>query len=52
MRETAEMVLNNDDIDMVAIGRGMLNDPYWAIHAVKSLRDDVEIPKQYERGIH
>lgn len=50
--ETAEMVLNNDDIDLVAIGRGMLNDPYWAIHAVKSLRDDVEIPKQYERGIH
>ncbi|UBH12796.1 NADH:flavin oxidoreductase/NADH oxidase [Macrococcus armenti] len=48
---TAEMTLQNDDIDMVAVGRGMLNDPYWAIHAVKQLRDEIEIPKQYERGI-
>lgn len=49
--ETAEMTLRNDDADLVAVGRGMLNDPYWAIHAVKALRDDITVPKQYERGI-
>lgn len=48
--ETAEMTLRND-ADLVAVGRGMLNDPYWAIHAVKALRDDITVPKQYERGI-
>ncbi|WP_414053236.1 NADH:flavin oxidoreductase/NADH oxidase [Macrococcus equi] len=49
--ETAEMTLRNEDADLVAVGRGMLNDPYWAIHAVKALRDDITVPKQYERGI-
>ncbi|WP_414045768.1 NADH:flavin oxidoreductase/NADH oxidase [Macrococcus equi] len=49
--ETAEMTLRNDDADLVAVGRGMLNDPYWAIHAVKALRDDITVPKQYGRGI-
>lgn len=50
--ETAEMTLRNDDADLIAVGRGMLNDPYWAIHAVKALRDDINVPMQYERGIH
>lgn len=50
--ETAEMTLRNDDADLIAVGRGMLNDPYWAIHAVKELRDDINVPMQYERGIH
>ncbi|MCE4957426.1 NADH:flavin oxidoreductase/NADH oxidase [Macrococcoides caseolyticum] len=49
--ETAEMTLRNGDADLVAVGRGMLNDPYWAIHAVKALRDEITVPKQYERGI-
>lgn len=49
--ETAEMTLQNGDADLIAVGRGMLNDPYWAIHAVKTLRDDITVPKQYERGI-
>ncbi|MCH4984522.1 NADPH dehydrogenase [Macrococcoides goetzii] len=49
--ETAEMTLRNDDADLIAVGRGMLNDLYWAIHAVKQLRDDITVPKQYERGI-
>ncbi|WJP97507.1 NADH:flavin oxidoreductase/NADH oxidase [Macrococcus bovicus] len=47
----AEMILQDNSADLVAVGRGMLNDPYWAIHAVKALRDDIEVPKQYERGI-
>lgn len=50
--ETAEMTLRNDDADLIAVGRGMLNDPYWAMHAVKALRDDINVPMQYERGIH
>lgn len=49
--EVAEMVLKNGDADLIAIGRGLLDDPYWPIHAVKALRDDIIVPKQYERGI-
>ncbi|GGB10933.1 NADH:flavin oxidoreductase/NADH oxidase [Macrococcus hajekii] len=48
----AEMTLQNESADLIAVGRGMLNNPYWAIHAVKALRDEIEVPKQYERGIH
>lgn len=47
----AEAVIANGDADLAAIGRGMLNDPYWAIHAEKALDGKVEAPVQYERGI-
>ncbi len=46
----AQSVIANHDADLVAIGRGMLRDPYWATHAGKTLRAEVEIPKQYLRA--
>ncbi|KAA1036601.1 NADH:flavin oxidoreductase/NADH oxidase [Macrococcus equipercicus] len=49
--EVAEMTLKNNDADLIAVGRGMLNDPYWTIHAIKQLRDEIIVPTQYERGI-
>jgi NADPH2 dehydrogenase len=48
----AESVIANQDADLVAIGRGMLRDPYWAIHAAKALRAEVGVPKQYQRAFH
>lgn len=46
----AEAVVANGDAELVAIGRGMLHDPYWALHAANHLRVEVEIPRQYRRG--
>lgn len=46
----AEKVLANGSADLVAVGRGMLRDPYWALHALRELGDEVAPPKQYERG--
>jgi len=47
----AEAVVANEDADLIAIGRGMLNDPYWGIHAEKALDHTVSAPEQYARGI-
>jgi 2,4-dienoyl-CoA reductase-like NADH-dependent reductase (Old Yellow Enzyme family) len=47
----AEATLANDDADLVAVGRGMLNDPYWALHAIQSVVRKVDPPVQYARGI-
>lgn len=47
----AQSVVCREEEDLVAIARGMLRDPYWTIHAAKSLRSEyTPIPKQYERA--
>ena len=46
----AEAALGNGDADLIAVGRGMLHDPYWAIHAIRELSCEVEIPQQYGPG--
>ncbi len=46
----AESVVANGDADLVAIGRGMLRDPYWAIHAAQALGVKPEVPTQYARA--
>lgn len=47
----AEQVLANEEADLIAIGRGMLNDPYWTLHAIKELTGHIVPPEQYERGM-
>lgn len=47
----AEATVANHDADLVAVGRGMLNDPYWALHAERQLVGEVHPPTPYERGI-
>jgi len=46
----ANSVIGNEDADLVAVGRGMLRNPYWAIEAATVLKKEVELPKQYEFG--
>lgn len=46
----AEAVLANGDVDLVAVGRGMLRDPYWAIHALRATGRQVDVPPQYRRA--
>ncbi|RIV24124.1 NADH:flavin oxidoreductase/NADH oxidase [Alicyclobacillaceae bacterium I2511] len=48
----AESVLGNQDADLVAIARGLLRDPYWALHAAVSLRVKPEVPVPYSRAFH
>ncbi|WP_042166421.1 NADH:flavin oxidoreductase/NADH oxidase [Paenibacillus gorillae] len=46
----AEATLSNEDADLVAVGRGMLRDPYWALHAIQQIAGAGEPPVQYERA--
>lgn len=48
--EQAEAIVANGQADFVAIGREMLYNPFWAIHAAKALGADPEfkaMPPQY-----
>jgi NADPH2 dehydrogenase len=46
----ANSVIGNEDADLVAVGRGMLRNPYWALEAATVLKKEVALPKQYETG--
>jgi NADPH2 dehydrogenase len=49
--QVAEATLSNNDADLIAVARGMLNDPYWSLHAIKEVTRNVNPPFQYSRGI-
>lgn len=46
----AEATIANEDADLVAVARGMLRDPYWALHAIQAVKGEVAPPKQYGRA--
>ena len=47
----AEEVLANGRADLVVLGRSMLADPHWPLHAASALRaEGVAWPVQYERS--
>lgn len=46
----ANSVIGNEDADLVAVGRGMLRNPHWALEAATVLGKETEIPEQYIRG--
>ncbi len=46
----AEEILQNDRADMIFLGRALLRNPYWALHADFELNNEAEWPKQYERA--
>lgn len=48
--QLADATVANEDADLVAVGRGMLRDPYWALHAIRTLEGKVTPPKAYERS--
>ncbi|HZZ93341.1 MAG TPA: NADH:flavin oxidoreductase/NADH oxidase [Usitatibacter sp.] len=45
----AEQILELGQADAVCLARALLRDPYWARHAAKELRVDLEWPDQYKR---
>jgi len=46
----ANAVIGNEEADLVAVGRGMLRNPYWTLEAATQLRKETEIPRQYASG--
>lgn len=46
----ANSVVGNEDADLVAVGRGMLKNPYWALTAAEALSKQTDIPEQYARS--
>jgi NADPH2 dehydrogenase len=48
----AESIIEHKKADLIAVGRGMLRDPYWAIHAAKALNYEIAVPKQYSLAFY
>ena len=48
--DMAEQALASGQADLVVMARAFLNDPYWPLHAAKTLKAKVRWPVQYERG--
>ncbi|WP_426955071.1 NADH:flavin oxidoreductase/NADH oxidase [Muricoccus radiodurans] len=46
----AESIVASGHADMVAIGRGILNDPRWPWHAAEELGVQIEVPRPYVRA--
>jgi 2,4-dienoyl-CoA reductase-like NADH-dependent reductase (Old Yellow Enzyme family) len=46
----AEQIVATGQADVVLLGRQMLRDPYWPLHAAKALHVDVPWPNQYLRA--
>ena len=48
--EQAEKILQDKEADLIIMARASLRDPYFALHAAKSLAEDIGWPVQYERA--
>jgi len=46
----ADAILERGDADAVLLGRALLRDPYWPLHAAAALDVDRDWPVQYERA--
>jgi 2,4-dienoyl-CoA reductase-like NADH-dependent reductase (Old Yellow Enzyme family) len=46
----AEQIVSTCLADAILIGREFLRDPYWPLHAARSLGVDIPWPSQYERA--
>jgi len=46
----AEAILSGGRADMVAVGRGFLDDPRWAFHAAAELGHQLPYPTQYSKA--
>jgi len=46
----AEQILTTGQADVIIIARELLRNPYWPLHAAKTLNVDVPWPRQYQRA--
>jgi 2,4-dienoyl-CoA reductase-like NADH-dependent reductase (Old Yellow Enzyme family) len=48
--EMAQEIIHNGRADLVFLGRELLRDPYWTLHAARHLGADVAWPAPYQRA--
>jgi len=48
--QQAELILNEGKADLILLGRELLRNPYFPLHASKELGDDINWPIQYLRS--
>ena len=48
--QQADEIIRRGQADLVLLGRVMLKDPYWPLHAAQALQQPGSIPLQYLRG--
>ncbi len=46
----ADEVIRNGRADLVLLGRELLRDPYWPLHAAQVLKQPASAPSQYLRA--
>lgn len=46
----ADEIIRNERADLVLLGREMLRDPYWALHAAQVLKQPAPVPSPYLRA--
>lgn len=46
----ADAIVRAGQADMVFLGRELLRDPYWPLHAALTLGREITWPAQYERA--
>ncbi len=49
--EQADQIIRNGQADMAFLARQMLRDPYWPLHAARTLRQEFAGPVQYGRAL-
>lgn len=47
---SADEIIRTGQADLVLLGRELLRNPYWPLHAARALGQDAEPPGQYARG--
>jgi NADPH2 dehydrogenase len=48
--ELAEEKLANGQADLIALGRELLRNPYWPLHAAEILEEEIGWPEPYKRA--
>jgi len=48
--EQAQHIIGTGQADLVLLAREFLRDPYWPLRAARALKQQVVLPKQYERA--
>jgi 2,4-dienoyl-CoA reductase-like NADH-dependent reductase (Old Yellow Enzyme family) len=48
--ELADEIVRNSRADLAFLGRELLRNPYWALHAARALGQAADWPNQYERA--
>jgi 2,4-dienoyl-CoA reductase-like NADH-dependent reductase (Old Yellow Enzyme family) len=46
----ADAIVRTGKADLIMLGRELLRDPYWPLHAAQALGQDIAWPPQYERA--